>query len=234
MDSYVTPFLDRYSTALLADAAFRAGIEPEVAPPGLAPLSAAAKIAGPIVTVNAENDLVAILAALHQAKAGSVLLIVNKTFEVGLIGDLIALEGRRKGLAGIVVDGLVRDSPELEKIGLPVFSRGVWPVGPLKLPPRLKGVGQIGGAVHVGEATVMSGDWAFGDRDGIIFLGADDLAGVFDWAKRSWEREEALAVEIRSGNALGDLLQIEAFLARRATDERADFNKHLLSAGWAI
>ena len=98
MDSYAATFLDRYSTALLADAAFRAGIEPEVSPPGLAPLTPATKLAGPVVTVRAENDLVTILAALHRASAGKVLVITNKTYEVGLIGDLIALEASRKGL----------------------------------------------------------------------------------------------------------------------------------------
>jgi regulator of RNase E activity RraA len=98
VDSYAATFLDRYSTALLADAAFRAGIEPEVSPPGLAPLTPATKLAGPIVTVRAENDLVTILAALHRASAGKVLVITNKTYEVGLIGDLIALEASRKGL----------------------------------------------------------------------------------------------------------------------------------------
>lgn len=152
MDSNATPFLNKYSTALLADAAFRAGIEPGIAPPGLASLTSATKLAGPTATVNAENDLVTILAALHKAVAGELLLVTNKTLQAGLIGDLIALEAHRKGLAGIVVDGLVRDLPELEAIGLPVFSRGVIPVGPLKLAPGLKGVGQLAIAAKIGKA----------------------------------------------------------------------------------
>jgi 4-hydroxy-4-methyl-2-oxoglutarate aldolase len=154
--------------------------------------------------------------------------------EVGLIGDLIALEAHRKRLAGIVVDGLVRDSPELPEIGLPVFSRGVIPIGPLKLPPSRKGVGQIDVTVAIGETNVKPGDWIFGDSDGIIFLEAGELPDAFDWAERSWKREEALAAEIRAGYALGDLLKIEEFLAKRKVDEEADFNKHLLAAGWAI
>ena len=234
MDGYTNVFLERYGTALLADAAFRAGKEPKIGPPGLAPLTPAAKVAGPVTTIDAENDLVAILAALHRATAGEILLITNRTLEVGLIGDLIALEARRKRLAGIVVDGLVRDSADIEAIGLPVFSRGILPVGPLKLPPRLKGIGRIDVPVKVGQVRVTPGDWLFGDRDGIIILAAEDLAQVFAWAEKSWKREVALAAEIRSGNALGELLQIEAFLAKRETDENADFNEHLLAAGRAI
>lgn len=137
-------FQNKYSSAILADAAFRAGVTFGAAPYGLTPIDRLMKVAGLIVTVHANNDLVSILAAIHQANAGDVVVITNPATEVALIGDLIATEASRKGLAGIIVDGFVRDKSELIEIGVPIFCNGVYPIGPLKLPQGMKGIGDIG------------------------------------------------------------------------------------------
>ena len=70
MDEFANLFHDRYSTALIADAAFRAGVTVRVPPAGMAPLNQYDKVAGPIETVWANNDLVSILGAVHRAQAG--------------------------------------------------------------------------------------------------------------------------------------------------------------------
>lgn len=234
MDDYVTIFHESYSTALLVDAAYRAGAPLGVPPSGLVPLDRGDRLAGPVVTLQANNDLVSILATLHRAQPDEVIVITNRTFEVALLGDLIATEAHRKGLTGFVVDGLVRDSATLREIGLPVFCRGTLPLGPLKLPATLKGIGQSNVVVTLGGARVSPGDWVFGDADGVIFLAPAYLSVVFEWAERSSQREEALAAEIRAGAALGDLLGVEAFLEKRAHDPVADFNAHLADLGRAI
>lgn len=234
MTNYRALFAERYGTAALSDAAFRAGAPLGVAPAGLVPLEPQDKLAGPAVAVEANNDLVSILGAVHEAREGNVVVIANRTREVALIGDLIAAEAARKGLGGFVIDALVRDRLELQRLGVPVCCRGVIPVGPLKLSPALKGVGQANVAVQLGQATVNPGDWAFGDADGVLFLAEADLASVFEQAETTWEREEALAEAIRSGEALGDLLGVDPFLEKRAQDPQADFNRHLAERGRAI
>lgn len=234
MDNYADTFQARYSTALLADAAFRAGVPANIPPPGLGPLRPLDKIAGPIVTVEANNDLLSILGAVHRANPGDIVVIANRTFEVALIGDLIAAEAKRKHLAGIIVDGLVRDATELRDIGVPVFSQGFYPVGPLKLPAELKGIGKINVNLSLGEALASPGDWAFGDVDGVLLLAASHLPAVFEWAEKSWQSEEMMAAEIRAGRPLGDLLAIESFLEKRQKDPHADFNLHLAELGRAI
>lgn len=234
MTDYVTLFKERYSTALVSDAAYRAGVALAIAPPGLAPLERRDKLAGPAVTIHANNDLVSTIGAVHNAQAGDVILMTNSLFEVALIGDLIVTEAKRKGLAGFVVDGLLRDVTEILDIGLPVICRGALPIGPLKLPAELKGIGEANVEVTLGEATVRPGDWVFGDADGVIFIAADDLHVVFEQAETSWQREEALAEQIRAGAALGDLFAIDDFLAKRAADPSANFNEHLTELGSAI
>lgn len=234
MGDLILAFHKKYSTALLADAAFRSGASVKVAPPGLLPLVDRYKIAGPIVTVEANNDLVSILGAVHFAEPGTIIVISNRTREVALIGDLIVADAKRKNLAGFIVDGLVRDAIELKEIGLPIFCRGLLPIGPLKLPAEMKGRGRVGVDINIGGAAIITGDWAFGDADGIIFLETDDLSSVYDWAEKSWKREEALTAEIAAGKSLGQLLDIETFLAERESDPQADFNQHLAKLGRAI
>ncbi len=234
MNDFPVIFQNKYSCALLTDAAFRASISFGIAPRGLTPIDRAMKLAGPMITVQANNDLVTILAGIHQARAGDVVVITNHSNEVALIGDLIATEASRKGLAGIIVDGLVRDTTELIEIGVPVFCRGVYPIGPLKLPQDLKGIGEIGLELTLGNTTVKSGDWAFGDADGVIFIGSLDLSEVLEWAEKAYQSEEALAAQIRSGVSLGELLGIETFMEERASNPQADFNQHISELGKAI
>ncbi|MEO1295045.1 MAG: RraA family protein [Cyanobacteria bacterium J06636_16] len=234
MTAFSATFQQKYSCALLADAAFRAGVPISAAPPGLTPIDQSMKLAGPIITVRANNDLVSILAGINHASSGDVVVVTNHTQEVGLIGDLIATEANRKDLAGIIVNGFVRDTNELVEIGVPIFCTGVFPIGPLKLPQGVKDVGEIGCNLTMGNTTIKPGDWAFGDADGVIFIGGFNLPALFEWAERSYCREEFLAARIRSGTSLGELLDIEAFLEKRASNPQADFNQHIADLGQSI
>jgi regulator of RNase E activity RraA len=227
-------FHQRYCTALIADAAFRAGVPVTIGPAQLAPLDRTSKLAGPVQTVAANNDLVSILVAVHRAAPGDVVVVANRTQEVGLLGDIIATEARRKGLGGFVVDGLVRDVPVLFELGVPVFCRGSVPVGPLKLAPAMKGIGEPGAAVKVGGGTVRPGQWVFGDADGVVFLDAEHLDAVYEAAELSMKREQVLLDAMADGQALGDILEVEAFFAARERDGKNDFNAHLVRIGRAI
>ena len=157
MATFRENFEERLSVSLLADSAFRAGVTIGLPPPGLVPLDPASRLVGPAVTVDANNDLVAILDAVHRATRGDVVVITNRSSDVGLIGDVIGSEAVRKGIAGFVVDGLVRDTTELINLGITVFCRGAYPVGPLKVPPDDRGIGIVGGPVSVGGARVGPG-----------------------------------------------------------------------------
>ena len=234
MSDYSNLFGERYSTSLLADAAYRTGIDVGLPTPGLRPLDAHSKLAGPAVTVEAENDLVSVLEAVHRAAPNDVVVIANRTADVAMIGDLIGAEAVRKGLAGFVVDGLVRDTVELIDLGVPVHCRGSCPVGPLKVPAAMKGIGVVGGPVLINGATVFPGMWVFGDADGLIILKVDNLEEVFDNAAVALRREESLAGEIASGTVLGDAFELDAFLSKRSDDPHSDFNTHLTEIGRAI
>lgn len=235
MDAFRTAFRSALSTPLVADSAYRRGASVGVVGPDVRPLADGIRIAGPAVTVEANNDLVSILLALHRAPAGSVLVIGNNVRgPAGLTGDIIATEARRKGLEAIVADGFVRDTAEIRRIGLPVFSRGRIPVGPLKLRPEQKGIGALGVPVQLGDVTIVPGQWVVGDDDGLIVLEEADLPSILSQAEDTLRREEDLVARLRAGKALGDLFGIESFVERRREDPKADFNAHITAQGDAI
>ena len=235
MSSFVDTFLKRFSTALIADAAFRSRVPITIPRSGLVPLSPGWKIAGPVRTVDAENDLAAVLLGLERAEEGEVLVIANqKPGQAGLMGDIIATEARRKKLAGIVVDCLVRDVADVRQIGLPVWSRGAIPVGPLKLSPDQRGIGKTGTPVLLGGMPVKPGDMLFADDDGVVVIDPRDCEAVEAESGRSLEKEKELLSKLKKGASLGELFDIEAFYERRKTDPDLTLNEHLASKNSAI
>ena len=170
---------------------------------------------------------ISILAAVHYAQPGDVVVVTNKTDAVALIGDIIGGEAHHKGLAGFVIDGRVRDTVALLELDLTVVCRGAYPVGPLKLPDELKNIGQRGVKLRLGEATVHPGDWVFADADGVIFVAAGHLPALYEQAEQLLEREENLVENMKKGTSLSEMVALESFLKKRDEDPNADFNAHL-------
>ena len=111
------------------------------------------------------------------------------------VGDLVALEAKAAGLAGIVIWGLHRDTVDITAIGLPVFSLGALPTGPLRLDPQ---PADALSTATIGEWTVTRADVVLADEDGAIFVPADRVDELFG-AGRVHPRHRAPAGRRRSG-----------------------------------
>src|SRR5439155_20686730 len=123
-------------------------------------------------------DHLPVMSALEHAAPGDVLVIATNGGTRAVFGELFATEARRRGLAGIVADGLCRDLRGLREIGLPVFARGTTPRSgttvsraPLKATIACAGV------------TVTSGDIVFGDDDGVLIAAPERIAAALDAAE---------------------------------------------------
>ena len=102
--------------------------------------------------------------ALDNALPGDVLVVSCAGYEERAVtGEIMVLWAQRKGLAGFVIDGPVRDAEALRMIDFPVFARAVSPNGPYK-----NGNGEINVPVSIGNVVVNPGDIIVGDEDGIV------------------------------------------------------------------
>jgi regulator of RNase E activity RraA len=220
------------STPLIADAALRLKIPVRISPPGIQPVRPNQRLAGPALPVRHFGSVDVFLEAMQGAQPGDVLVIDNGArLDEGCIGDLVALEAENCGLAGIIVWGAHRDTPELRQIHLPIFSYGICPSGPQRLDPRDSLALR---SARFGNFVVETGDVVFADDDGCLFAGAERVDELLRMAHEIWQRERHQAEAIKRGHSLREQLQLAQYLEKRAADPSYTFREHLRKISGAI
>jgi len=220
------------STPLIADAALRLKIPVRICPPGIQPVTPNQRLAGPALPVRHFGSVDVFLEAMLNAQPGEVLVIDNGgRLDEGCIGDLTALEAQDCELAGIIVWGAHRDTPELREIRLPIFSYGMCPSGPQRLDPRDPSALR---SARFGVFQVEPGDIVFADDDGCLFAVAERADELLSVAQQIRRRERSQAEAIKRGHSLREQLQFAQYLENRAADPSYTFREHLRKIRGAI
>lgn len=197
--------LAAFQTATLHEVLGKTGAMPF----GIKPIWPGMRLVGPALTVACPpGDNLTIHAAVEQARPGDVLVIdFNGELEAGPFGDILATACMARGIAGLVIDGCVRDGASLRDLGFPVFARGLNMKGTTKA-----AFGTLGRPILCAGVPVAPGDVVVGDDDGVVVVPAHRVAEVIAAAERRDRDEEEMRRKLRDNALTVDLLGLRKYL----------------------
>jgi 3-hexulose-6-phosphate synthase/6-phospho-3-hexuloisomerase len=195
----IREILSKISTPNLSDAMHRGGVLE-----GIKSIVPGARLIGPAYCVRtAPGDFSKPVQAIDHASPGDVIVIEAGGVGPAVWGELATHSCLIKGIAGVVIDGAIRDTPEIRKMGFPAFARLVMPnCGE----PR--GLGELNVPIKVSSVAIHPGDWLLGDDDGVVHIPRDQAV---EWANRGMgvlEQENRLRAEIDAGSSLGAVMEL--------------------------
>jgi len=187
-------------TATLHEAGGRIGVMPSA----IKPVSSGMCLCGTAVTVHGPaGDNLWLHRAIYVARPGDVLVVhVSGGYDWGYWGEIMSSAAHARGLAGLVIDGCVRDGAVLADFGLPVFARGLC----------IRGTGKDFGArgwinfpTLFDDLVVHPGDQIEGDTDGVVAIPRARAAEVVALARQREAKEAAVIERIRAGERTLDI-----------------------------
>ncbi|MBV7483915.1 RraA family protein [Bordetella sp. BOR01] len=163
---------------------------------GIRPLQAGWIVYGRALTVSVPaGDNLAIHAALAQVRPGEVLVVDAQGYRNrAVMGGIMCAQAAAAGVAGVIVDGAMRDVAELRAGSLPVYALDISPAGPTKA-----GGGSVGLPVRCGGVAVHTGDWIMADDDGVVAYGDAEAQALIAKALAKGNAEAARMQAIARG-----------------------------------
>jgi RraA family protein len=145
----------------------------------LRPMHKGGVLAGPAFTVRTRpGDNIMVHKALDLAEAGDVVVVdAGGDLTNAIIGEIMSGYARQRGLAGIVIDGAIRDAAAIREREFPVYAAGVTHRGPYK-----DGPGEINVPIAIDGMVIQPGDLVLGDADGLLCVPYDETAAVYEAA----------------------------------------------------
>lgn len=203
IDPEVLKALAAAPTAALSDALGRWGN----VDPAIRPVAAGMQCCGPAFTVRCwPADNLTVHRAVELAGHGDVLVIDGGAGgETALLGDILVYAARLRGVAGIVLQGLVRDRAAIAAQGLPVFARGATARGPVK-----ETLGAVQVPIQCGGVPVQPGDLVAGDDDGVVVVPREHLPAVAERLRMIHDAEERVKKALAAGQTTVDILGLRA------------------------
>lgn len=160
--------------------------------------------------------------AQHQGRSWS--STMGGRLDEACVGDLVALEAKAAGIAGIVIWGLHRDSRELSEIDFPIFSLGALPTGPQRLNAR---PADILAWATIGAHVVSPSNFVVADANGVLFLPEDRIDEIIAAAVICRETEARQLKAMMAGLNYRSQVRFDEYMFRRGQDTNYGFRQHL-------
>jgi regulator of RNase E activity RraA len=199
--------LSRMDSCAVSDALDKLGLKGTVT--GIHRFSTERRIAGRVLTVKLDraegrsNTRHLCTAAIEAASPGDVIVVEQRTgLDAASWGGNLSIGAQVRGVAGVIVDGPVRDVDDSRKLDFPVFARDH---------TARTARGRIvelatGEPIAVGDVMVIPGDYVIADGSAVVFVGQADIGRVLDTAEAIVQREEAMAQALREGTPISQVM----------------------------
>ena len=177
--------------------------------PRLRPMHKGGYLVGPALTVRCRpGDNLMIHKALTMAQRGDVIVVdAGGDLTNSLFGEIMTATAIGRGVAGLVLNGAVRDSEEIAAGDFPLYAAGVTHRGPYK-----DGPGEINVPIAIDGMVIHPGDLMLGDADGLLCVPFDDVEAVLEATRKKMEAEKKMLADIAAGKL--DTAWIDATLKR--------------------
>jgi len=143
-------------------------------------------LSGPAFTVQlAAGDNLMFHSAIYEAPKGSVIVADAVDCEFAIAGGNVCAVAQKRGIAGFIIDGVIRDLGEIREARFPVFARGVVPV-----PGKKNFISPLNKPIRCGGAHVSGGDYIVADEDGVVVIPADKAQEYYKIAQATEEKEQ--------------------------------------------
>ncbi|MGE8636941.1 MAG: RraA family protein [Achromobacter piechaudii] len=162
----------------------------------LRPMHDGSLLAGPALTVRTRpGDNLLVHKALELAQPGDVVVVdAGGDLTNAIIGEIMTTYAQTRGLAGIVINGAIRDCGTIRRGSFPVYAAGVTHRGPYK-----DGPGEINVTIALDGMTIEPGDLILGDEDGLLALPYEQVPALFEAASAKHAVEEQMLAQIAAG-----------------------------------
>ena len=172
---------------------------------GMSPLKLGYRLVGKAVTVETlDGDWAKPVEAIDIAEKSDVIVIQAGPGQRAVWGELATWSAIKKGIQGVVIDGGIRDIPDIKKTDFPIFYRTISPNA-----GEPKGLGETRGEIMCGGQRVRLGDWIIGDDTGVVVVPAREAQEIANRAIHIHEWENRVREEIKRGGSLNKVLNIK-------------------------
>jgi len=188
------------STPNISDAMHRKGFMDDIRPVKLG-----FHMVGKALTIRTiDGDWAKPVEAIDIANKDDILVIDVNSGKTAVWGELATISAKLKGLAGVVIDGAIRDLDDIIKMDFPVFSKHV-----SSNAGEPKGLGEIGSEINCGNQKVKTGDWIIGDDSGVVIVPQEIATEIANRSLDVKEHENRIREEIKEGGSLGSVLKVK-------------------------
>ena len=195
----IAKIFTQVSTSNISDAMHR-----QAALVGIRPVWPVEKMVGRAFTVRTcPGDWAKPVEAIEHADPGDVIVVEVGGVGPAVWGELATESCVGRGLAGVVIDGAIRDTAEIERMKFPAFARHVQPNA-----GEPKGLGEMRGPVRLAGTPVETGDWIIGDGDGVVAVPQRKAVEIANRAMDVLERENRIRAEILKGGTLSEVMEL--------------------------